>query len=145
MAKHKIHVFGNEDQAIAALQEWKEQGYDLNSLSVVSREPEKLKNKAEEIQPDSGDNVVAGAAAGGALGLAGMMVGMSAIAIPGIGPILAAGPIIATLGGAAAGAATNAGGLTGALKEAGLSAEEANEYESAVKDGKILVIEQHTV
>lgn len=144
MTKHKIHVFGTEEQALDALQEWKEQGHDLNDLSVVSKEPAKLKDKADEIQPDSGDNVVAGAAAGGALGLAGMMVGMSAIAIPGIGPILAAGPIIATLGGAAAGAATNAGGLTGALKEAGLTAEEANEYESAVKEGKILIIEQRT-
>lgn len=66
------------------------------------------------------------------------MAGVGALAIPGIGPLLAAGPIVAMLTGAAVGAGT--GGLAGALIGMGIPEDEADQYERDVKDGKLLVL-----
>jgi hypothetical protein len=70
-------------------------------------------------------------------GAAGWLVGIGALAIPGIGPIVAAGALATTLGGAAVGAA--AGGLIGALVGAGIPEEDARTYETHVKEGRILI------
>ncbi|MNP52962.1 hypothetical protein D3C76_1473910 [compost metagenome] len=70
--------------------------------------------------------------------MAGLLAGIGVLAIPGIGPILAAGPIVATLTGLAVGA--GAGGLVGGLVGLGIPEDEAVEYESYVSDGKILVL-----
>ena len=70
---------------------------------------------------------------GGALG---WLVGIGALAIPGVGPLIAAGPIMAALVGAASGAAA---GLTGALIGLGIPEYEAKRYEGKVKDGNILL------
>jgi uncharacterized membrane protein len=67
----------------------------------------------------------------------GWMVGIGALAIPGLGPFIAAGPIMAALAGAASGAA--AGGLTGALIGMGIPEYEAKRYEGKVKGGNILL------
>ena len=71
---------------------------------------------------------------GGALG---WLVGIGALTIPGVGPFIAAGPIMAALAGAGAGAA--AGGLTGALIGIGMPEFEAKQYEERMKDGNILI------
>ena len=71
---------------------------------------------------------------GGALG---WLMGIGALAIPGVGPFIAAGPIMAALSGAAIGAA--AGGITGALVGMGIPELEAKRYEAQVKDGNILI------
>jgi hypothetical protein len=78
--------------------------------------------------------IVAGSALGGAAGLAASLMGL---AIPGIGPILAAGPIAAALAGAGAGAV--AGGLIGGLTDAGVSETHAEYYAEAVRRGGALV------
>lgn len=75
-----------------------------------------------------------GAVFGGTLG---WMVGIGALAIPGLGPFIAAGPIMAALAGAAGGAA--AGGLAGALIGMGIPEYEAKRYEGKIKDGNILI------
>ena len=75
-----------------------------------------------------------GALAGGALG---WLVGIGALAIPGLGPFIAAGPIMAALAGAGVGGAV--GGLTGALIGMGIPEYEAKRYEGRVKDGGILL------
>ncbi len=75
-----------------------------------------------------------GALAGGALG---WLVGIGALAIPGLGPFIAAGPIVAALAGAGAGGAV--GGLTGALIGAGIPEYEAKRYEGRIKEGGILL------
>ena len=76
-----------------------------------------------------------GAATGGVLGGAlGWVVGIGALAIPGVGPFIAAGPIMAALGGAALGAAT--GGIAGSLIGLGIPELEAKQYETRVKGGK---------
>ncbi|MEO6145851.1 MAG: hypothetical protein ABIT70_02135, partial [Sulfuriferula sp.] len=76
----------------------------------------------------------AGGLAGGALGL---LAGIGALAIPGVGPFIAAGPIMAALSGAAVGAAI--GGIGGALVGLGMPEYEAKQYEEKVKDGNILI------
>jgi uncharacterized protein (TIGR02271 family) len=84
------------------------------------------------------EGAVSGAVAGGALGgLAGVLLGLGALAIPGIGPIVAAGPIVAGLTGAGIGAAV--GGLVGALVNWGIPEEEAGYYAEGVRRGGTLV------
>ena len=77
---------------------------------------------------------VTGAVLGGALG---WLAGIGSLAIPGLGPFIAAGPILAALSGAAAGAAL--GGLTGALIGLGIPEYEAKRYEGKIKEGNILI------
>ncbi len=92
----------------------------------------------EHADGETTDAALTGAAAGGALGgLAGILVGIGALAIPGVGPIIAAGPLAAGLTGAAIGAA--GGGLIGALAGLGLDEDEARIYKDEVDRGGVLV------
>ena len=93
---------------------------------------------ASEKNTKAPEGTAAGATAGGALGgTLGLLAGIGALAIPGVGPFIAAGPIMGTLAGMGAGAAT--GGLIGALVGMGIPEYEAKRYEGRVKDGGILV------
>lgn len=82
-----------------------------------------------------GEGAASGAAVGGLTGLA---LGLAALAIPGVGPIFAAGPIAVALGGAGAGAL--AGGLLGSLTDMGVSEEDAHGYTEAVRQGNVIVL-----
>lgn len=85
------------------------------------------------------NEVKTGAAAGGALGaLAGLLVGISTVVVPGIGPALAAGPILTTLFGTGAGALT--GGLVGALGTYGFEERLVSFYEEGLKQGNVLLL-----
>jgi hypothetical protein len=140
MDKRFIAIYDNETEATSAVKNLKEQGYTSDQISVVAKNIDNLPTEAEEVSPAKTDGLVAGAAAGGAVGLTGLLIGMSALAVPGIGPILAAGPIFATFGGAAAGAASGAGGLRKPLLDIGLEEAEVDQYLEDIKAGKILVI-----
>jgi hypothetical protein len=84
------------------------------------------------------DNAATGATLGTIIGgLAGLLVGLGAFAIPGVGPIVAAGPIVATITGAGAGAAT--GGIIGGLTDLGISEDDAHTYAEGVRRGGTLV------
>ena len=84
------------------------------------------------------EGALAGVGAGGALGgTIGLLAGIGALAIPGIGPIIAAGPIMAALSGIVAGAAF--GGVAGGLIGVGIPEIEAKQYEGKIQSGKILV------
>ena len=86
----------------------------------------------------STDNAATGATLGTILGgLAGLLVGLGAFAIPGVGPIVAAGPIVALITGAGAGAAT--GGVLGGLTDLGISETEAHTYAEGVRRGGTLI------
>lgn len=82
-----------------------------------------------------GENVAGGAVFGG---LGGLLIGLGALAIPGIGPIVAAGPIATTLAGAGFGAL--GGGIIGAIKESGVPEEEAHFYAESVRRGSSMVV-----
>src|SRR5688500_13249554 len=90
--------------------------------------------EAMENRTDAAGTAVAGAGIGG---LAGLLVGAAALAIPGVGPFIAAGPIAAALGGMVAGSA--AGGIIGALSSVGVPEEYARDYAARIEEGQSLV------
>ena len=93
---------------------------------------------ASEKNTKAPEGATTGAVSGGAIGgTLGLLAGIGALAIPGLGPFIAAGPIVATLAGAGAGGAV--GTLVGALVGMGIPEYEAKRYEGRVKDGGILL------
>jgi hypothetical protein len=137
----KKAVFGiakSESQAIAIADNLKAAGFSENDVSVLFPDKQGTKDFAHEQNTKAPEGATTGAGTGAVLGGAlGWMVGIGALAIPGLGPFIAAGPIMAALAGAAGGAA--AGGLTGALIGMGIPEYEAKRYEGKVKDGNILL------
>ncbi len=96
------------------------------------------KDFAHEQHTKSPEGAATGGVAGGVLGGAlGWLAGIGALAIPGVGPFIAAGPIMAALGGAALGGAV--GGIAGALVGLGIPEYEAKRYEGKIKDGNVLI------
>ncbi|MDO7905710.1 general stress protein [Paenibacillus sp. JX-17] len=139
MEKKIVGVFDTEQEASRAIESLQQQGFRNDEISVITRDKEDMRTINEETGTKAPEGVATGAATGGVLGgVAGLLAGIGALAIPGIGPILAAGPIAATLTGAAVGA--GAGGLVGGLVGLGIPEDEAKEYEGYVDQGKILVL-----
>lgn len=107
-------------------------------ISVLFPQNEGSKDFAHEKNTKAPEGAVTGAGAGALVGGGlGWLVGIGALAIPGLGPFIAAGPIMAALAGAGVGGAV--GGLTGALVGMGIPEYEAKRYEGRVKDGGILL------
>lgn len=143
--KRAAGLFYSRDEAEAAVRALKDDGYDMDRVSVIARDADKIEGHetTEEIGNKADDGAATGALTGGALGgITGLLVGLGALAIPGIGPILLAGAeataIATTLAGAGIGAA--AGGLIGALIGLGIPEEKAKVYSERVKGGSFLVI-----
>ena len=134
-------VFGiakSEAQAITIADNLKAAGFTENDVSVLFPDKQGSKDFAHEQHTKAPEGAATGGGSGAVLGGAlGWMVGIWALAIPGLGVFIAAGPIMAALAGAAGGAA--AGGLTGALIGMGIPEYEAKRYEGKVKDGNILL------
>lgn len=125
-------------QAEALVGELQRAGFSNNDISALFPDKAGTRDFAHEQNTKAPEGAVAGAGAGGALGgTLGLLVGIGALAIPGLGPFIAAGPILAALSGAAAGAAV--GGLTGGLIGMGIPEIEARQYEGKIKDGNILL------
>ena len=113
-------------------------GFTNNDISVLFPDKGGTKDFAHEHNTKAPEGAVAGAGAGGALGgTLGLLAGIGALAIPGVGPFIAAGPLLAALSGAAAGATL--GGLTGALVGMGIPEIEAKQYEGKLRGGNILI------
>ena len=113
-------------------------GFSNNDISALFPDRNGTRDFAHETNTKAPEGAVAGVGAGGAIGgTIGLLAGLGALAIPGLGPFIAAGPIMAALSGAAAGATV--GGLTGALIGMGIPEVEAKLYEGKVKNGNILL------
>jgi hypothetical protein len=113
-------------------------GFRGDDVSVLAPDVQSTKELATEKNTKAPEGATTGATAGGAIGgTFGLLAGIGALAIPGLGPFIAAGPIMAALAGVGAGAAT--GGLIGALVGMGIPEYEAKRYQGRVKDGGILV------
>ncbi|MFT9847331.1 general stress protein [Aneurinibacillus sp. REN35] len=137
--KKIIGVFHDHDEAVRAIETLKERGYRSEDISVIAKDRDRIDTIEEETDTKVEEGLAAGATTGGVLGgLTGLLVGVGALAIPGIGPIVAAGPIAATIGGAVVGA--GAGGLVGALVGMGIPEDEAKQYEEYLNKGEILVL-----
>lgn len=139
LEKNVVGVYKSEQEAIIAIEDLVKQGYDKQDICVIGKDLKNVNYIADETGTVTEETAATGALAGGTLGgLTGLLVGVGALAIPGVGPIIAAGPIASSLIGAVAGAGL--GGLTGALIAIGIPDEEAEYYGNSVKEGKILVL-----
>jgi len=138
MTKAVFCIAKNISQAETIVNSLKSAGFTNNDISVLFPDKSTTKDFAHEKHTKSPE----GAAIGGAVGISagavlGLLAGIGALAIPGVGPFIAAGPIMATLGGAAVGAAT--GGLAGALIGLGIPEYEAKRYEGKIVGGSALI------
>jgi len=113
-------------------------GFSNNDISVLMPDKEGTRDFAHEHSTKAPEGAATGAGAGGVVGGAlGWLAGIGSLAIPGVGPFIAAGPIMAALSGAAVGAAV--GGITGALVGLGIPEFEAKRYEGKIKGGNVLI------
>jgi len=112
--------------------------FSNNDISVLFPDKQTTRDFAHEKNTKAPEGAITGASTGGVIGGAlGWIAGIGALAIPGAGPFIAAGPIMAALSGAAVGAAV--GGIAGALIGLGIPEIEAKRYEGKVKAGNILL------
>lgn len=119
------------DQIIAA-------GFSNNDISVLLPDAQSSKEFAHEKNTKAPEGTTTGVTAGGVVGgTLGLLAGVGALAIPGLGPFIAAGPIMGALAGLGVGGAV--GGLIGALVGMGIPEYEAKRYEGRVKDGGVLL------
>lgn len=156
MTKTITRLFDSHTEALRALDDLERAGVDHDRISLVSNNSDNwheahrgasssrgpLGDRNGDGENDVADGAGKGATTGGLLGgAAGLLAGLGMLAIPGLGPVVAAGWLASTAVGAAAGAAAGGatGGLLGALKEAGHSDEEAHVYSEGVRRGGTLV------
>lgn len=138
MAKAVFCIAKSEEQATNIVNQLKEAGFSNNDVSVLLPDRAGSRDFAHEHHTKAPEGAATGAIAGGVMaGVLGWMVGIGSLAIPGVGPLIAAGPILAALSGAAAGGAV--GGLAGGLVGLGIPEYEAKQYEGKVKNGNILI------
>lgn len=138
MSKSILAILDSERQAETIVSELQQVGIPQSSLSVLFPDQDGTRDFAHEHHTKAPEAALAGVGAGGALGGAlGVLLGIGALTIPGAGPFLAAGPILAALSGAAAGATL--GGVAGALVGMGIPEIEAKLYEGKIRGGNILI------
>jgi hypothetical protein len=116
----------------------RQSGFAPGDISVLA--PDRTSGRELGVQPHSKapEGAAAGASTGAIVGGAlGWLVGIGSLAIPGVGPLIAAGPILASLSGVAVGGAL--GGITGALVGSGIPEFEAQQFEGRLREGHILI------
>ena len=139
MAKKSVLCIAtSRTQAEEIVDRLKVEGFSYNDISVLFPDKAGTRDFAHEKGTKAPEGATAGAGSGAVLGGAlGWLAGIGAVAIPGVGPFIAAGPIVAALSGAAVGGAI--GGIAGALIGLGIPEYEAKRYEGKVKEGNILL------
>ena len=131
-------IADSDHQAERIVNQLRTAGFAGSDISVLFPDKEGTRDFAHEKSTKAPEGAATGATTGGVLGAAaGWLVGIGALAIPGVGPFIAAGPIMAALSGAAIGATT--GGLAGTLVGLGIPEYEAKQYEDKIKGGNILI------
>ena len=138
MKRSALCVVDTEAQADAVVAKLRSAGFSDNDISVLFPDKESTRDFAHKKETKMPEGATVGASTGGVVGgTIGLLAGIGALAIPGLGPFIAAGPIMAALSGGAIGAL--GGGLTGALVGLGIPEYEAKRYEGKVKEGGILI------
>jgi hypothetical protein len=142
MAKTIVGLYDNFNTTQQVLQDLANAGIARENISLVASDAAGEYGRQFTTTDDQVDEVGSGAGVGAGVGailggIGGLLVGLGALAIPGIGPVIAAGPLITALAGAGIGAV--AGGLVGALTEMGVPEEEAHYYAEGVRRGGHLV------
>ena len=138
MAKAVFCIAKTYPQAERIVESLKTAGFRHNDISVLFPDKKGTRDFAHEKSTKAPEGAATGAGTGGVLGgVLGWLVGIGSLAIPGVGPFIAAGPIMAALGGAAVGATV--GGISGALVGLGIPEFEAKRYEGKLHQGNILI------
>jgi hypothetical protein len=144
MAKTVVALFDDLYTARDAVQELVNSGFTREDVSIMANDAagDFARYESGDYRHDTDSGVADGAAAGAGIGavlggIGGVLVGLGALTIPGVGPVIAAGPLAAGLAGAGIGAV--AGGLIGALVDAGIPEDEAGYYAEGVRRGGTLV------
>lgn len=151
MTRTITRLYDNRNDALEAAHELERMGIKSDDVSIIASNKDRwydgdradgIKDKDRDGRDDRAEGLAKGAATGGVLGAgAGLLAGLGLIAIPGIGPVVAAGWIATTLAGAATGAVAGGavGGLVAALTDAGVPEEEAHVYSEGVRRGGTLL------
>jgi hypothetical protein len=131
-------IYPSQAAAEAAVDTLKNAGYRNTDISVLFPDNQGTKDFAVDKETKAPEGATTGGITGGVIGgTLGWLAGIGALAIPGIGPFIAAGPIMGLLGGIGVGGVV--GGLTGALIGMGIPEYEAKRYEGRIKKGGILL------
>jgi hypothetical protein len=146
--RRAVGVFRTRQEAEHALTELRNSGFPMDRVSVIARDAERRDNiagadTADRVINKADEGAATGAITGTVLGgLGGLLVGLGSLAIPGVGPIIAAGTIGTTLAATAAGAGLGAAGgsLVGALSGLGIAEDRARVYGEHVSRGEYLVL-----
>lgn len=137
----KTSVFGivkSHSQAEQVVEGLQDSGFPVSEISVLLPDKEGKHDIGHVKATKAPEGATTGATTGGVTGgVLGLLAGVGALAIPGVGPFIAAGPIMAALSGAAIGATT--GGVVGALVGMGIPEVEAKRYEGKLKSGNYLI------
>src|SRR5271168_2118489 len=141
MAGKKIAVFGiyqNEKKEERTVDDLMAAGFSNDDISVLLPDNQGTKDFAHDKSTKAPEGTAAGVTTGGVVGgTLGLLAGIGVLAIPGIGPFIAAGPIVSALAGLGVGGAV--GGLIGALVGMGIPEYEAKRYEGHIKAGGVLL------
>ena len=147
MTKVISRLYSSYDRASQAVRDLEAAGVPHGDISIVSNNADNWYSnggatRRVDRDADGVDDRAEGAGAGAAIGAtaggaAGLLAGLGLLAIPGVGPVVAAGWLVATAAGAAAGGLT--GGIIGALTQAGVSDEDAHVYAEGIRRGGTLV------
>ena len=139
MSKKSVFCLARDEaQASRIIEDLKTAGFAGNDISALLPDKGSTREFAHEKATKAPEGAVTGASTGGVLGgVLGWLVGIGALAIPGLGPFIAAGPIMAALSGAAVGATT--GGIVGGLIGLGIPEIEAKRYAGRIREGGYLL------
>jgi hypothetical protein len=131
-------IYKSAAQAESAVDQLVAAGFRNDDISVLMPDVQSSKEFAHEKNTKAPEGTTTGVISGGAIGgTLGLLAGIGSLAIPGLGPFIAAGPIMGALAGLGAGGAV--GGVVGALVGMGMPEFEAKRYEGRVKDGGVLL------
>lgn len=135
---HVFGTFASSDAAQSTVEELERAGFRRTDISVLAAGSFGNKDIGHEVHSKAPEGIATGATSGAVLGgTLAWLAALGAITIPGIGALLAAGPIVGALAGVGAGAA--AGGLTGGLIGMGIPEIEAKRYDGRIRAGAILL------
>src|SRR3982751_2378091 len=138
MSKSVFGIATTHGQAERIVQQLEAQGFPTSEISVLMPDTGGTRDVGHVKATKAPEGATTGATTGGAAGgVLGLLAGIGALAIPGVGPFIAAGPIMAALSGAAIGAGT--GGLVGGLIGLGIPEIEAKRYANKLKAGNYLI------
>jgi hypothetical protein len=138
MKRSVFCIANSQNQAENIVDRLRGAGFSNSDISVLFPDTAGTRDFAHRKETKAPEGTTAGVGAGALTGgVLGWLAGIGALAIPGVGPLIAAGPIVAALTGAAVGGTV--GGITGALIGMGIPEYEAKRYESKIREGNYLV------